>query len=160
MNVILEGSDGSGKSTLARRLSEELDVHLQLGDGPPKRPGEIESRMQRYLGMTDTIFDRHPGVSQVIYGQLRSETMSPAMSSLVIELYHRPNLFIYCRATNASRHVVKEGEDPAHVETLTQRYAELVRLYDEWALGAANLIYRIGDDVSRVVELVRVARRL
>lgn len=156
MNVVLEGPDGGGKSTLAKMLGEALDMRVQQGSGPPKRPGEIERRMREYMQMRSTIFDRHPAVSQVVYGQLRGETMSPELASLVIDFYHSPVLFVYCRSTDASRHEVKPGEDPAHVATLTQRYSELVRHYDAWALDHAKLLYRIGDDTAELTDIIRV----
>lgn len=155
MNVVIEGPDGGGKSTLAEYVARHLGKHLQQGSGPPKAPGEVERRLTTYLHMTDTVFDRHPAVSQVIYGQLRDETMSPEFASLVLDFYHADNLIIYCRSVDAGRHVVKEGEDPAHVEVLTRRYQDLVGLYDDWALRHAHLVYRIGESMDAIVDICR-----
>jgi hypothetical protein len=156
VNVVIEGPDGGGKSTLARTLSDALDMRVQQGSGPPKRPGEIERRTRDYLAMRSTLFDRHPCVSQTMYGQLRGETLSPDMASLIIDFYRSPVLFVYCRSTDDSRHVVKEGENPQHIKLLHSQYDTLVSLYDRWALRHARLIYRIGDDVEELTDIIRV----
>lgn len=156
MNVILEGPDGGGKSTLAAYLGGALDLRVQQGSGPPKNHQEIEDRLASYLAMDNLIFDRHPAVSQCIYGTLRGETMTASFDRMVEQLYGQKPLFVYCRATDASRHVVKAGEDPAHIDVINRRYTTLVELYDRWALQHAQLIYRIGDDRSELTDIIRV----
>ena len=156
MNVILEGPDGGGKSTLAAKLGKTIGARVQVGNGPPRNASEIEGRMRDYNAMLDVIFDRHPCVSQPIYGALRGEDVTSLQRALIDEFYGTHNLFIYCRATSVGRHAVKAGEDPQHIAILTSRYAELVTAYDVWALTHANVVYRIGDDVSQIVDIVRV----
>lgn len=155
-NVVLEGPDGSGKSTLAKALGDALDMRVQQGSGPPKRPGEIERRLREYLNMRGTIFDRHPAVSQVIYATLRDETTTAEYMELVKKFYESTPVLIYCRSYDVSRHVVKDGEDPEHIRKINDRYVELVRWYDSWALKRAHLIYRIGDEIDQLVDIVRV----
>jgi len=153
----VEGPDGGGKSTLCRAIGEALQMRVQQGSGPPKRPGEIERRTREYLSMRGTVFDRHPAVSQPVYGQIRGEVMSPQLASLVLETHSGGHLFVYCRTVDGlSRHVVKSGEDPAHVKKLTENYEQIVEAYDRWALRHAKLIYRIGDDVEELIDIVRV----
>lgn len=160
MNVICEGPDGGGKSTLAQAIADATSLNLCLGAGPPRGPGEIEARLRGYLELDHRVFDRHPGVSQVIYGQLRGEPSSPEFDALVRRLYGTHPLVIYCRSTSPDRHVVKPGENPDHVRRLTEGYAQLVDAYDRWAAERAHLIYRIGDDPLAIVDLVRyVCRR-
>ncbi len=156
MNVVLEGADGGGKSTLAATLADALGMRLQQGSGPPRGPGEVEARLREYNAMTGTVFDRHPAVSQVVYGTIRNDSRSAEFDRLVSEFYLTPSLFIYCRSTTPEHHVVKPGENPAHIETLTKKYDLLVSMYDGWALGHARLIYRIGDDVAATIAAARV----
>lgn len=156
MNVVLEGPDGSGKSTLAAHLGAALGMHVQQGSGPPKAPGEVEARLTRYLALDNTIFDRHPAVSQVVYGSLRGETPSAEFLALVDKFYSSELLFVYCRATDLKLHVVKDGENPDHIATIERRHADLLAAYDRWALEKAHIVYRIGDDTSAILDVVRV----
>lgn len=153
MNIVLEGPDGGGKSTLADELSDYLGYVVQRGSGPPKAPNEINLRIENYLTFDERIFDRHPAVSQVIYDSIRGGGNLPD-ATLLRRFYTQDNLFIYCRSTNADRHVVKPGEDPKHIEVLTAKYRELVGLYDAWALKHAHVIYRIGDNIRRLAKTI------
>lgn len=145
MNVILEGPDGGGKSTLAGHLSKLWGLRLQEGSGPPKKEGEIEQRLAGYLKMENTIFDRHPAVSEPIYTRIRQQEVSLEFKALTNAFYQQNNLFIYCRSTTNTRHVVKPGEDPRHIEALNANYDTLIQLYDQWALRHAHHVYRIED---------------
>lgn len=158
MNVILEGPDGGGKSTLAAFLSEHLGMPVQQGSGPPRRRGEIEDRLAHYLTIDGHIFDRHPAVSQPIYGALRGETPSTEFTMLTRSFYSTKSVLVYCRATSPEQHVVKEGENPEHVRILTMRYQDLVGAYDAWALRHAHVIYRMGDSMPRIADAVRGLR--
>jgi energy-coupling factor transporter ATP-binding protein EcfA2 len=155
VNVILEGPDGGGKSTLAAHLAGALDMRVQGGSGPPKSTQEIVDRANAYLKMTDVVFDRHPCVSQPIYGAMRGDP--PAIThELLKAFYDSPQLIIYCRSESSHRHVVKPGENPEHVEKLTTNYQKLISHYDAWALTRAHLVYRIGDPLDQLTDIVRV----
>jgi len=154
VNVVLEGPDGGGKSTLAEILSRELRMRVQQGSGPPRAPGEVEARARSYLEMDGVIFDRHPCVSQPIYGRLRCEEITLELHQLCTQFYGMPDVRIYCRSTTIDRHRVKDGEDPRHVELLSREYKYLVAAYDEWAMQHAHVFYRIGDDVERLVAMI------
>lgn len=158
MNIVLEGPDGGGKSTLGEFLSINLDARLQQGSGPPRTPDEIRQRASQYLRMTDTVFDRHPCISQPIYGTMRGVGADLPGDSLVREFYAQRPLVIYCRSVSAERHRVKDGENPAHVEMLTARYIQLVQLYDAWAMDHAHVVYRIGDDQGLILDICRAVR--
>lgn len=161
MNIVLEGPDGGGKSTLALHLMEELNRNssdpylLQPGEGPPKFIDEINERLRRYALHKNAIFDRHPAVSQPIYSQLREVDNNMPDIDLVCAFYASKPLIIYCRSITAAHHVVKEGEDPTHIDALTKNYEQLVHLYDVWALQHAHFIYRIGQNIIQLADAVK-----
>lgn len=159
MNVVLEGPDGGGKSTLAEFLIHHVPtLRLQVGDGPPKTTREVNDRARRYLSMFGTLFDRHPCVSQPIYDTLRGSNQ-PIEQTLVDRFYSTDHLIIYCRG-DISRHVVKPGEDPDHIEVLTAKYSTLCALYDRWALNRAHVLFRIDNPETRSVVLDAVRSSL
>ena len=154
-NVVVEGPDGSGKSTLAAYLSGALGMPLKLTEGPPKFPGEIQQRCRRYLDYQGTVFDRHPCVSQPIYAQLRN-TVEIVPPALMDEFYASDPVMVFCRATNLDRHVVKIYENPEHVASVEERFHHLVKAYDAWCLDHAHVVFRIGQDMEKIVSVIGV----
>lgn len=156
--IIIEGMDNSGKSTLCRQISAMLPTwQIQVSEGPPKYQGEQNERVKRYLAYPkNTIYDRHPCVSQPIYGQMRthSDSIDPA---LIESLYLLHPLFIYCDpgVRGMQGHVERtEVDTPAHVAAIHENYRELLKMYREWALQHAQIIYRIGDPMKRILMMV------
>ncbi len=142
-NIIFEGPDSSGKSTLSSRVMATFGgqhtLTFQPGQGPPKSPEEMISRIQWFLSVDNCIFDRHPCVSQPIYGSLRNDPKLPR--DLLDEFYDQPNIFIYCRTSSLQGHEVKSYEKRAHVESVRENFGQLVELYDIWATEHRPLIY-------------------
>lgn len=158
MNIILEGPDGSGKTTLAHAIEKRLDGwRVQLGEGPPQGPGEINDRALRYRGLNRTIFDRHPCVSQAIYAGIRKGDSERVDDHLVAEFYAEAPVLIYCRTTTLKNHVIKAYDTPDHLLAVEQNFQRLVDAYDAWALKRANIIYRIGDDLTPIVDFIYAA---
>src|ERR1700759_2893092 len=73
MAIIIEGHDNSGKSTLAQKLASYIGLRIQESEGPPKSAEEINARVDGYELLRDTLFVRHPVISNSIYGQFRPE---------------------------------------------------------------------------------------
>jgi Holliday junction resolvasome RuvABC ATP-dependent DNA helicase subunit len=71
MSIIIEGMDNSGKSTLGEFIGEKLGYYIQDSEGPPINQAEILLRLERYRRMHDTLFIRHPIVSNPIYDSAR-----------------------------------------------------------------------------------------
>jgi thymidylate kinase len=155
MNIVLEGVDATGKSTLAYKLSRTFPgFKVQLGLGPPKTLQEIEDRIERYLGMTFTIFDRHPCVSQMIYDAIRGGFNMPG-ALLINRFYDSKPLLIYCDPKVSSqsplaKHRRGEFDTDEHIAAITKRYDDLLRMYRLWAVQNAHLIYRIGDPLDDI----------
>lgn len=152
MDIILEGPDGGGKSTLAQALSECLDMPVQGSEGPPKFDGEINQRIRKYLDYDRPyIFDRHPVISQAIYGSMRVGKPQMVNKELGEEFYNRSHLFIYVRSPSLSKHVLKSYDTPEHLSIIHRNYDQLHKAYESWATLYARIIYRMGDPVLPIV---------
>lgn len=161
MIIVVEGPDASGKSTLIEHFKSRLGptVKYQAGEGPEKYPGEINERLVRYSqwyyhnGVV--IFDRHPCVSQPIYGKIRHNT--------AVDPEHQLNfmlslpVFIYCRTTriDLSNHEEKDYDSEEHMIAVRNNRAMIIAAYDLWAAKNAHIYYRIDDDKDRIVNMVR-----
>ena len=158
MHIILEGADNSGKSFLAKYLGINLELGVVAGEGPEKWPGEIEERAKRYeLAFSSTvIFDRHPCVSQPIYGKLYNKPDLP--STLLVPFYDAGHLFIYCRHRGLEQHEARPDVDSAeHLKLIHDNHNKICTQYERWALKHAHICYRIGDNMKQVAAMVKGA---
>ena len=150
MIIVIEGPDGSGKSTLALKLQKALSWPIQPSEGPEKYPGEIETRCQKYLSMDRTLFDRHPCVSQNIYGRYRGRLVTTG------SFYTSNPFLIYCPGDGLlTGHVVKEHDSPEHLEMLDKHHHSICQDYDRWALARATWIQRKEDPTDRLIEAIK-----
>lgn len=156
--IIIEGMDNSGKSTLAVHLAKRFNFKVQESEGPPKSAEEINERIRGYNNLQDTVFVRHPVISNAIYAMFRPEG-NPILPELTNEFYAGQHLIIYCdpMERGLASHVLKDHDTPEHIAMVTARRAELVDAYREWAIKHAHIIYRIGDDMDRVCDWVAYA---
>lgn len=162
--IVLEGPDGGGKSTLAEYLTSTLKYEHLRSEGPEKYPGEINFRIERYFqdyhGRSDVVFDRHPCVSQIAYGIVHDQPQpSP---HLVTRFYRRKPLIIYCRPdpANVTHTASGDWDTPEFQKGITENYAKLMGWYDKWAVWNANHIYRIGDSMRAISEMIISWRKL
>lgn len=159
--IILEGPDNAGKSTLAKQIAESRGAIVIPSEGREKYPGEINERVRSYLDLYDglnVVFDRHPVISQTIYFNIKPNT--PVDYDLVVEFYKTNPLFIYCYATTERGmhgHVAKDYDDPNYIKAIEDNFDKLVTEYNKWALKKAHLIYRIGDDVKQLINIINGA---
>lgn len=162
MMIVVEGPDNAGKSTLINKLSGELgrSVMVMPGEGPEKYAGEINNRIRnyqrwlRYPGVV--IFDRHPCISQPIYGLFRQNTQ--VEQELIDEFYAAQPFILYCRpayGVTLEGHVAKDHDTAEHLAAVDANKEKITELYDIWALSHAHLVYRIGDREDRILALIR-----
>lgn len=157
-NIVIEGCDGSGKSTLAIVMQERMTkyMRIQSSEGPGKSNEEVTNRCIRYSYMNQTIFDRHPFISQTLYNSFRADKayqISPAAWGIA-EKQVKESLIIYCPMASFKDQIIKEGETEDHIKLMRENFDELKSAYDRWALGNAHLIYRKGDDPKWVIRFV------
>lgn len=151
MNIVIEGPDNSGKSTLAVSLSAFLGWPIQPSEGPERYPGEMEARCLRYLNMYWTIFDRHPCISQSIYGLYRGDTLPDATA------FYRSNPFIiYCPGDGLlTGHVIKAHDSEDHLKMLDLHHRSICEDYDRWAIARATWIQRKEDSYFKLIDAIR-----
>lgn len=156
MNIVLEGPDNAGKSTLAKLLAMELKKSVYASGGPEKYPGELLLRVEKYRELQNVIFDRHPCVSDIIYGRFRERRSTLAGQHEGL-FYAEPPLMIYCDPLDRgmSGHVEKAHDSSEHVGMVHHRYDAILSLYRHWGISRAHIIYRIGDDPQRIVKFCR-----
>lgn len=158
--IVVEGLDNAGKSTLIRALKVVLPTwRIQGSEGPPKHRGESDERVTRYLQLPPTtIYDRHPCVSQPIYGQMRTHS-DPISPGLISQFYSSAPTFIYCDpgGRGMKAHVFNlEVDTEEHLNSVKKGYEALLVAYRRWAADHAFISYRIGDSVSRVVKTIEM----
>jgi len=159
MRIVLEGVDATGKTTLGQHLARELNYRYQPSEGPPRHTGEMAARIARYQRMEDTVFDRHPIVSQTIYGVMRPNPDEDQPTPLdIAEFYSRRcPFFIYCRPSPNSkiRHTIKDYDTKEHLALIEKNQQKILDLYDRWALSNARLVYRIGESFNPILAMIR-----
>lgn len=155
MNIIIEGCDGAGKSTLAQRLASEMRMNYQGSEGPGKSDDELNSRIQRYAKMTNTIFDRHPCVSQVIYNKFREGAMITLANYQHFQKQLERSLVIYCTDADFDAQTFKPHDTPEHIELMRSNFEALMKQYDLWAVRNAHIIYHKRMQFEAVLAMVQ-----
>lgn len=157
MTIVIEGMDNSGKSTLARHIATLKGLTIQESEGPPKSKGEINERIKRYSYMKKTLFVRHPCISNPIYDRGRGPDHEGWIATPLIEAFYQTRPFlIYCDPLDRymEGHERKAHDSDDHLKMVDRTYPILLYHYREWAIGNAHVIYRIGDDISRLLGML------
>ena len=138
MNIIIEGPDSTGKSTLANMIAQHVFLPIQPSEGPPQSQEEIVARAEWYLTLDNKIFDRHPCVSEPIYGQFRDpRTHMPP--ELLDRFYQTRPLFIYCHGKAPGEHQLKDYDTPEHLDLVSKHEDTIHNAYIEWAYSFVHM---------------------
>ena len=159
MDIVFEGTDNTGKSTLITKVFNVSDRAIIQSEGPERFPGEIDERILRYANLSRyLIYDRHPAISETIYGPIIRGSSGPS-SRAIQTFYETKPLLVYCRPAmgrdNLTGHVINPLIDTIdHMNGVVEHYQEILVQYDQWALQHAHLLYRIGDDVTQLINSI------
>lgn len=161
--VVVEGIDNSGKSTLIKELSKRFpQFKVQPGEGPPRDGENINDRAKKYMSYEGLwMFDRHPVVSQPIYGTINDNVQFiDKMFTLRFYEQNRP-LIIYCDPLDRGleAHAERTSEDnhidtPEFLKKLETNYYTMLDAYRTWAARHAHVNYRIGDGYDKVIKAI------
>lgn len=156
MNIILEGPDNCGKSTLARAIHEATGWPIKDKEGRPSTWEGMLDKIRKYQSVDGMIIDRHPIISQTIYGFLRSDPDIPI--ELMNEFYTHDDIIIYCRCHRGLQdHEASPTDTPQHLRMIEENQEMVRRLYDSWGCQAADIRYSQYDKMERVVAMVKGA---
>lgn len=155
MNIIIEGPDGGGKSTLAAFIAKALEWKIIASIGPTKSVEEFRQRTAGILRHDKIVFDRHPLVSECIYGSIRGSVMiDPDAEDYFYEC--GVNVIVYYRHSHPlTNHRLKAHDKPDHIAMVQENHERICALYDAWALEHAHLIFRRDECKSDFLKLLQ-----
>lgn len=154
MNIILEGPDNCGKSTLALAIHKATGLPIKSKEGRPKTWPAMIEKIRKYETIDGHIIDRHPIVSQSVYGLLRNDPEIP--EDLMDNFFNRRDLIIYCRCLRTlDDHEASPTDTPEHLAMIQEQYQDVVDTYDNWAAICANIIYSDYGQLDTVVAMVK-----
>lgn len=150
--VIVEGPDGSGKSTLVQRLSEELKVEVRpraCTSDNGVDPATLREWVDQDLGGdTQGLYDRHPLISEPIYGPIIRGRMAEGfadpewLSMSLSMLRQRTSIFIFCLPPwPAVRHnvIINHKASTPHLKGVLKHSEALYEMYVHRAAVEAQL---------------------
>lgn len=150
--IVVEGPDGAGKSTLIDNLRLSSDRHYvsMRRSRPPKTLDEIVHIVrwiEKLTGPTPLILDRHPFISESIYGGvLRGHSLLSNYYSVEDYQQHFKSFVdrvIYCRPPT-SVILQKMHANPQlkgvteKIEEITARYDQIMRLVRHWGVQVSE----------------------
>ncbi len=157
MNIILEGPDNAGKSTLAKAISEATGWPIKNKEGRPPTQLLLFEKFRKYEALENKIIDRHPIVSQSIYGFIRSDEDIP--QEFLDNFFNRGDLIIYCRCVDIGLkgHEASDTDTPEHLAMIEEDQKRILNTYDNWAAMCADIVYKNWKDLPMVVAMVQGA---
>ena len=152
MNILIEGPDGTGKSTLAEALSTATGRPIVRSPGPPKNKQEIIERAEAALSTDGVIFDRHPIISEWVYGAFRpTGTMLP--DRYMDALLKQSNFIVWCN--RSMNHTIKVHDTLDHLKMVEERHDAIAARYTVLLLGRCHYIHDCRDPITETARLIK-----
>lgn len=163
-HLIIEGPDGGGKTRLIEALQRRFPglskgprASTSLG-GPVPDLAEWVTAQNKYMDSCTTplIYDRHPVISEPIYGTIVRGRPKPGfdpgpyLSTMRLSLYEKC-FVIFCLPSLAQCQsaVDKERDMPGVAENIDEIYAAYMRRMNLW--GGPNIRYNFSISSKRGV---------
>lgn len=132
--IILEGPDLGGKSTVAKLLESVTGMKLNHFGSPPKDKMEILARIES--APSNVIFDRHPCISEQVYGHMNHR--EPLLDDEYMDklLVACDPIIFYCNPglefLHSKMHFLKSKghKSQDHVDFVRQNYDANYRRYE------------------------------
>lgn len=160
--IVLEGADGSGKSTLAKELSKLTGWPVVGSKGPPRSPDEFVARIEALLAQrARTIFDRHPIISEFIYGGLLRPQIKIPRRLMAKFKSSRP-FIIYCKSPTGELTPQNNPEIDTfqHVSMLQAYHPQILDRYELYFHVKPPQAYYRWNNRQEVIDLaLQYARR-
>lgn len=131
--IIIEGMDNSGKSTLAEFIGSRTRVPVEHSPSELVRSGRYEEWLYwiewSLLGERGHyVFDRHPILSEPVYGPVCRGRNLLETTSYLIELKERDPFILYCRPPDEKIFNFEKEEADGVIE----HAVELLNAYDDF----------------------------
>lgn len=168
-SIIVEGMDGSGKDTLIRDLVATYPGHTlhdrastSLG-GPVANLGEwVAKDAVRMIETGPWIYNRHPLISEPIYGRVRPNKPTidpfnnPAWLSAYRRIVGRESILVICQPPFHVVRATLEAQGPeAHMPGVYENALELYSKYAMLVWPGPTIRYNYTvDSTSTLVDLI------
>lgn len=166
-HVVVEGPDGSGKSRMVERIHTELGypVHAKASDsitGPVQDLSGWTMRVQHEMAVTvePMVFDRHPVISEPIYGRLVRASVRPgfedrlwlntrklALMPKAVVIWCLPPLDV------VRANLTLDRDMPGVVESIDRVYEAYVAAYRTWGGWSIRWDYTTGDAADVLAQI-------
>jgi len=147
--IVLEGPDLSGKSTVGKMLEDMLGVNAYHFGGPVKTKIGFEDRLNS--APNAFLYDRHPTISEQVYGTIGDRTPLIPAEELTQMLIDLDPLVIYCDPglpfllTQLKHLKSKPHKNQNHVDQVRENYTKIYNKYSE-----------LMDSLSKVIRVRKV----
>lgn len=168
--IIVEGMDGTGKSNLVRRIHTELGlpIHERASDsisGPVSDLFDWAERDVKDVVQPFAVYDRHPLVSEFIYGPICRGTIDDRFFSpngrMLSRSFRSQNLVIFCDpgldviAQNVERAAQMKGVDE-NIDALYWTYRSIAH---HWSGRGISWNY-LTSDWDTIVASISFQRKI
>jgi len=133
--IILEGPDLGGKTTIGERLENLTEKKCYHTGGPPKNKEEFLQKVSKIPN--NVICDRHPYISEIVYGSMRKNEPYVDFKELSTFLKKENPLILYCKPDSSflREQLIYLKEKPHkpqdHVNNIKKYYELYLYKYEE-----------------------------